>query len=113
MAFIKGIFYSANARAKAWRLLKDVSLDDRKRLFAEVAKTALKTPFQGHTLLEPCRELVRIAREGLEDQEKAYLIPIEILLDSKHSPADRILEWVGKNETRDQRLRTVIHFCAI
>ena len=113
VAFIKGLFYNAEARKKAWQLLGGLALEERKRLFSETPQKALKTAFGGGTLLEPCRTLLAISRAGLEERERPYLIPIEILLDSKHCPAERMLEWIKNTDDPACRLRTIIRFCAV
>ncbi len=113
VAVVKALFYDREANARAWRLLRPIELGERRRIASEVAEMALKTPFERGTLLEPCRELVRIAREGLAAPERAYLTPLELLLDSKHTPAERLLEWLEGAEDPEERLRTVIHYCAV
>ena len=113
VAFIKGIFYNENAQKSAWALLKNLILEERMKLFSEAPKKALKTRFKNGFMLKPCRELVKISREGLEKSEKDYLIPIETLLESGQCPAENLLEQIGKTSTPFETLKTIIRCCSV
>ena len=113
VAFIKGIFSNDESRKKAWELLQDLTIKERMRLFAETPRKALQTRFEGRLLLDPCRELVRISRAGLAENEKSYLLPLESLLESGRCPAERLLECIGENQEHSEVLKAIIRCCSV
>ena len=106
-ALYKGICYSERALAAAWRLVEDLPVGRLSQLLGEVPKAGLDLPVGGGgTLRERARELVRIAREGLEAQAReefgapsdpSLLEPLARFVDeAERSHADEILaSWNG------------------
>ncbi len=60
-----GLLYDDAALAAAWDLCKDWSAAEHDYLRREVPRQALATPFRGRPLLELAREMVAIAKAGL------------------------------------------------
>ncbi len=113
VAFIKGIFYNQEARKKAWQMLEKLTLEERAALSSEVPQKGLKTLFKSGLLLSHCQELVRIAHNGLAENEKNYLAPIEALLEKGQCPAEKLLECIGKAEQHSKILKAIIGCCSI
>ncbi len=113
VAFIKGIFYNENAKKSAWGLLKNLTFEERVKLFSEAPQKALKTKFKSGFMLATCQELVRISREGLTESERAYLVPIQTLLESGHCPAEKLLECIGKTSVPSEVLKAILRCCSV
>jgi glutamate--cysteine ligase len=82
-ALWKGILYDDRALEDAWKLVADLTFDERKQLALDVGRDGLEAKLRGQPLLEPAAELVEIARAGLLRQsgvaagEDAYLDPLQ------------------------------------
>ncbi|MDX1484323.1 MAG: glutamate--cysteine ligase [Alphaproteobacteria bacterium] len=96
-AFWVGLLYDAQAQAEAARLVADWTTAEHDYLRAEVPKHALKTEFRGRTMLELAREVVAIARGGLQRRarpdgsvadEVHHLDTLEDILERGSTPAE-------------------------
>jgi glutamate--cysteine ligase len=104
-ALWKGLLYDDEATDAALALTRSWSLEGRRQLVADVARLGLGASVDGHRVLDLCRELVEIAREGLASQralndlgedETKFLGPIDRLLDGGKSPGQIAAEkWTG------------------
>jgi len=105
-ALWKGLLYDADARAAAWKLVADVSYDERMAARSDVARRGLGAELAGRPVLDLARELAAIARHGLrrighagrrDPDESAYLDPIDEQLALGRSPGEVVLErWEGE-----------------
>jgi glutamate--cysteine ligase len=99
-ALWKGLLYDADACAEATLLTAHLTMAERQTLRAEVPRSGLDTPVRaagGGTaaILELARELVGIARAGLErvaPREVQLLAPLEAIVASGRAPAARVRE---------------------
>jgi len=108
-AFWVGLLYDSVALDAAWEIVKGWTEEERQALRIAVPRTALNTPFRGGMVLDLARELVALAHQGLvrrgfpgEEQkdETAFLAPLEEIVESGVTPAERLLrefetEWNG------------------
>lgn len=104
-AFWKGILYDEEACAAATALTAQLSFEERLELQREVARHGLSARCRLGSVLDLARELYRIAAAGLARQdlrnasgedERVLLAPVEEILESGRSPADRWRErWNG------------------
>ncbi len=113
VSFIKGLFYSAEARRGAWGLLKDLTLEERQELRQKAPETALKTPFKGRTLLVAAEALAEMAQSGLANEEKRFLEPLKELLRAKRCPAEQLLECGCDGADRRSKIDRLIECAAI
>jgi glutamate--cysteine ligase len=60
-----GLLYDQGALDAAWDLCKDFTLAEHEYLRREVPRLALRTPFRGRPLMNLAREVVALARAGL------------------------------------------------
>ena len=107
-ALIKGILYDSDCLQAAWDLVKGWSWDERMELYYDSHRYALAARIRRYSLLEPAKELMQIAWEGLKRQgalnkngedETIYLKPLKDLLYEGKCPADLLLEkWEGELE---------------
>ncbi|QCI94649.1 glutamate--cysteine ligase [Novosphingobium sp. EMRT-2] len=105
-----GLLYDQTALDAAWDLVKDWDMDGRERLRSSVPKLGLDAPLPGGgTLRDIAGEVLRIARAGLSarnrlnaagDNETGYLLPLDEIVSTGKTPAERLLdlyhgEWGG------------------
>ncbi|MBI4208168.1 MAG: glutamate--cysteine ligase [Deltaproteobacteria bacterium] len=114
-ALWKGILYSASAMKQAWDLVKDGSWEERMAAYRAVPKEGLKTKFRGKPILQIAKDLLQIAKRGLEEQreeEAPFLEPLmELITQEERSPAERILEkWHGPWQQRIEPLLDDVDF---
>ncbi len=97
----KGILYDREARTAAWELVSGWSLEERFLLHREVCRKGLQARIRGRSILGPARDLIRIARQGLENQKETlrFLEPLEdLVIGEGRCPAQVLLEkWEGWN----------------
>jgi glutamate--cysteine ligase len=96
-----GILYDAEARRATWAMTRGWTLDERMRAWRETPKAGLHGTLGGRPMREHCRELLRIARAGLERiaaDEVAMLAPLEKIVTEGRTVADDIAaEWTRAN----------------
>lgn len=104
-ALTKGIFYDDDCLLGAWDLVKKWTWEERVELYHAVHKQGLRAKIRRIAVHELARELVAIARAGLErhpmrnargEDETIYLRRLEDLVKSGRCPADAIIDrWLG------------------
>ena len=91
-----GLLYDRTALDAAWDLVADWSPEERTYLRDEAPRLGLRTPFRGSTLQPVAREMVRIARVGLQNRarhdsagnnETGFLDELEGVVETGESPA--------------------------
>lgn len=105
-ALIKGIFYEPDCLSAAWDLVKGWNWEDRVALYHAAHRQALDANIRGISLLDIAGELVAIASEGLErnnrlndggEDETVYLQTLRDEVLNGRCPAYSILEkWNGE-----------------
>ncbi len=105
-----GLLYDQTALDAAWDLVKDWDMDGREKLRAEVPKLGLDAALPGGgKLRDIAAEVLAISRSGLStrnrlndagDNETGYLQPLDEIVSSGLTPAERLLnlyngEWGG------------------
>lgn len=101
-----GILYDEQALNEAYDLIKDWTNEDRHKMRREVPKTALKTPFTPagqpdiKTVQDVAAKMVQISYGGLKRRaeklkipaETKYLAPLQEIVLTGRTPADRLLD---------------------
>jgi glutamate--cysteine ligase len=105
-----GLLYDDEALDAAWDLVKDWNIEEREELRRVVPKLALKAPVPGGgDVRDLAREVLEIAASGLTrrarlnsagDNESGFLDPLNEIVATGETPADRLLdrffgEWQG------------------
>ena len=105
-----GLLYDQGALDAAWDLVKGWDMEGRERLRAEVPKLALDATLPGGgKLRDIAAEVLAISRSGLAaraqlneagDNETGYLQPLDEIVSTGKTPAERLLdlyhgEWAG------------------
>ncbi|HEY0353934.1 MAG TPA: glutamate--cysteine ligase [Enterovirga sp.] len=100
-AFWTGLLYDGTALDAAFEVIRGWSGEARERLRAEVPKRALQASVAGRPLREIAREVLSIARGGLDRRgcrdaqgrnESRFLDPLDEIAESGRSPAEFLLE---------------------
>ncbi len=111
-ALIKGLFYHAPSLRKAWELVADLSLQERRRLAEEAPSQGLKTKFKGKTLMEPAVELLKLGEDGLPEVERGYLKPLKDLVIGRGMvPAQILMSCFGSDLSEKEAVKKFIE-CA-
>lgn len=115
-ALLKGLFYDQAAQENATRLF---SLPNLQETYRDSWRLGLKTSHGNHTLQDLAKELLVIAREGLQRQkvrnncgtdESFYLEGLEEIAESGVTLAERLLKnWHG---SRADKLAALLNHCA-
>lgn len=99
-AFWGGLLYDEQALDSAWHLIKDWNADEREALRNGVPVSGLATPFRQTSVREIAREVLAMARDGLQrrairnaagDDESIYLEPLEQIMASGQTVSDTLL----------------------
>jgi len=112
-ALLKGVFYDAGALQECLNLFAGLSRDELETLYHASWRQGLQTRVGKRTLLDVAREVTGLARSGLQrqgqissqgDDESLFLEPLEPLLESGVTLAERLLrDWSG-DRRRDLEL---------
>jgi glutamate--cysteine ligase len=97
-ALYRGLVYDREARRAAWELVSGWSFAERQALRRDVPRAGLRAEVRGAPILGRCRELLAIARAGLErlgDDDPDLLAPIERIAASGRSRADELVVVAG------------------
>jgi glutamate--cysteine ligase len=100
-AFWIGLIYDDGVLDAAWDLVKDWNAAERQKLRDEVTRRGLKATIRGRSLHEIAKEVLALARKGLERRarrnaqgrdETLYLEPLEEIVGRGKTPAEELLE---------------------
>jgi len=115
-----GLLYDQTSLDAAWDMVKRWTDEQREELRAEVPRKGLNARLGRHTAGALSREMLAIARHGLEarnfrdgkgDTEASYLDPIETLVAENRTPAEWLLEkYHGEWDGDIDRLFTEIAY---
>jgi glutamate--cysteine ligase len=115
-----GLLYDSVALDAAAEIVKGWTLEEMLALRRDVPRLALKTPFRKGTVLDVAREVVKVARAGLnargrmnrmgDSNESHFLNPLVEIVESGLTPAERKLElfhgeWGGSVEPLFERFQ--------
>lgn len=104
-----GLLYDVEALDTAWQQVSTWTADERRQLETQVVRQGFQTPFRDGCLLDLCRWMVDLSRQGLQrrdivDQqgrdESVYLNPLQEVLDAGRTFAEDLLDrfhgqWKG------------------
>jgi len=109
-ALLKGLFYDDIARKETEKLLRT---QDLQTVYPLSWRLGLKTPCGNATLLEPARELLKIAHDSLKRQgrtrnncdETIYLEGLDEIVETGVTLAERLLSrWHGSHQEKIETL---------
>lgn len=93
-ALLRGLLYDDTARADAWQLVKGLRPADVRALHAAAQRDGLRATFGAGTLADLAKDVLAVARRGLERLDPAdapLLSPLEQIAEGGRSPAERVL----------------------
>eukprot|EP00195_Chlamydomonas_chlamydogama_P012078 CAMPEP_0202896458 /NCGR_PEP_ID=MMETSP1392-20130828/5462_1 /ASSEMBLY_ACC=CAM_ASM_000868 /TAXON_ID=225041 /ORGANISM="Chlamydomonas chlamydogama, Strain SAG 11-48b" /LENGTH=492 /DNA_ID=CAMNT_0049581827 /DNA_START=127 /DNA_END=1605 /DNA_ORIENTATION=- len=94
-AFWVGLIYEPEAQRQALDLIADWTPAEREYLRVEVPRLGLRTPFRGKTVHDVAKQVINIARGGLERRgydEAHFLKRLEVIVETGLSQADLLLD---------------------
>ncbi|MEX0628710.1 MAG: glutamate--cysteine ligase [Cucumibacter sp.] len=105
-----GLLYDEAALDGAWQIVRHWTAQERQALHLAVPKTALSTPFRKGTVLDIVRQILPLARAGLQRRdnrnwedfnEEIHIAPLQVIADSGRTLAERLLDlyhgaWEGE-----------------
>jgi glutamate--cysteine ligase len=108
-ALWRGVLYDDDARRAAWKLVADWPLDERLRVWRETPRAGLHGTAHGRPMRELCRELVGIAKVGMQRLSGAseLLEPLERVVATGRTLADEI---AAEHERTGGDVRKLIEF---
>jgi glutamate--cysteine ligase len=95
-----GLLYHPPSLQAAWDLARDWSIEQREQLRRDVPRLGLKASVGNRRVSDIAREVIELAREGLTararlnaagDNESGFLSPLQEVVDSGITPAERKL----------------------
>ncbi len=100
IALWKGLLYDESNLNKAYDYVNTLSIDDINKASADILDEGLNAKLKDREIHEVGKWLISLAKEGLNQSEKEYLIPLEILIDNKLTPSQITKEKLslGKKE---------------
>lgn len=89
VALWKGIMYDEKSLSKIYYELKDIDIEDIKTAKREIIDNGLQGKLKGRSIEKLSKLIVSIAMEGLNKEEKQYLIPLKEMIDKGETPASK------------------------
>ncbi len=105
-AFWVGLLYDDAAQKAAAALIRGWTVEEMRSLRAAVPREALCATIQGRSVRDVARDALAIARDGLKARslgEEVYLAPLDEIVESGLTRADRLLalyEGAWKGDAR-------------
>jgi glutamate--cysteine ligase len=103
-AFWVGLLYEQSSLNAAWDVVKHATTEQRQNLRDQVPAQGLNSTFMARPLRDVAKEVLEIARNGLNlrhNSESKYLDVLDEEVKSGHSQADRLLELYNGSWGRD------------
>ena len=103
VALLTGIIYNEENLNKIDEYLKDITIEDVKKSKLDIIENGLEGKLGDKTVLEIGRYLVKLAKEGLPEDEVKYILPLEKMIYQDENPYEivRKKESLGKKESLD------------
>ena len=101
-----GLLYDTPARAAAWDLCKAWTREEREALRLDSARVGLKAQIAGRSLQDVAKNVVAIAREGLDRRGKGEARFLDVLTETAETgltQADRLMERFDRDWAADVR----------
>ena len=89
VALIKGLFYDETNLDKLSELFKNMTYENCMKAKLDAREKGLDATFMNVNMLEFCKMLVDMAKNGLPANEIGYLIPLEEMLEKGMNPRDQ------------------------
>ncbi len=106
-ALWKGILYNEDNLNKIYELIKDISAEDVLTAKEEMNDLGLDTIYNGKTILENGRYIVDIAKSGLDEEEKEYILPLEAMLKNGKNP------YMITKEREEEGKKKALEWCLL
>ena len=103
VALIKGIFYNEENLNTAYEATLDIGLKDVEKAKLDIIERGMKATLKDKSIVEIGKWLVDLAKSGLEEDELAYIEPLEEMIEKGENPYEKIKqnENLGKKKALD------------
>ena len=88
-ALIKGLFYNEENLNKLRDDFKNMTYENCQNLKSQAKELGLYAKYEDKTICEWIKYFISLAKDGLDENEKTYLFPIEKLMDEKEVLRDK------------------------
>ncbi len=88
VSLIKGLFYDKMNLAKLEDLFKNVDYDACMKAKISAREKGLQAGYMDYKMIDLCKKIVQIAKDGLPANEIGYILPLQDLLEEGISPRD-------------------------
>lgn len=103
VALLKGVFYNEENLEKVYEYLEDVNIDDIKKSKLDIIENGLEGKLKDKTITEIGRYIIKLAKEGLPENEIKYILPLERIISEGKNPYEITKEKsnLGKKKSLD------------
>lgn len=103
VALLKGIFYNEENLDKIYKYLENITIEDIRKSKLDIIENGLEGKLHDKTVLEIGRYIIELSKEGLEQDEIKYILPIEQMINDGKNPYEitKEKERLGKKESLD------------
>ncbi|MFA5525034.1 MAG: glutamate-cysteine ligase family protein [Tissierellales bacterium] len=100
IALWKGLLYNKNSLNAAYEYVKTLREDDVINARLDISHKGLNAKLKDQELSEIGKWLINLAKEGLNQNEREYLVPLEIMMENRINPSQITKEklLLGKKE---------------
>ncbi|GFN34881.1 glutamate--cysteine ligase [Tepidimicrobium xylanilyticum] len=101
LALIKGIFYNEKNLDEIYKYIKDINMDDVVKAKMSIFEKGLEGQFKNRSIYEMGSKIIKMAKDGLDSDEKKYILPLESMFNERKNPY-RVIEekeQLGRKES--------------
>lgn len=91
LALIKGIFYNEKNLDEIYKYIKDINMDDVVKAKMSIFEKGLEGQFKNRSIYEMGSKIIKMAKDGLDSDDKKYILPLESMFNERKNPY-RVIE---------------------
>ncbi|MCB5560575.1 glutamate--cysteine ligase, partial [Anaerosalibacter bizertensis] len=103
IALLKGILYDEKNINNIYNYIGDIDILDTNKAKGDIIEKGLDGKLKDKTIYEIAKYIIEIAKSGLNEEEREYIIPLEKMISEKKTPYDitRDKDSISKKEALD------------
>lgn len=103
IVLLKGILYNEKSVDKVYNYVGSASIFDINKAKTGIIEKGLDGKLKDKTIYEIAKYIIKVAKDGLNEEEREYIIPLEKMINEKKTPYDMAVEKdnIGKKEALD------------
>lgn len=91
VALLKGIFYDEKNLNEIYEYIKDLRMEDVLRAKDSIFEKGLEGEFKDVSIYELGSKIIKMAKDGLDSDDKKYILPLESMFNERKNPY-RVIE---------------------